>query len=202
MLKPALLTVGALAALFSAPTLTDAEARTLADGEVFQIDAAHSSVLFKVTHLSVAPFYGRFNALEGSFRVDSKSPENSMFEVRIPADSIDSNNERRDGHLKSPDFFAAKEHPTITLKSTKVEKKADDVYRVTADLTIRGKTESIEFDAHHSGTAKVNDTFGLRSGYHATFTIDRTKFGVNYAANSKVLSNDVEITVAVEGAKK
>ena len=196
--------IAAIAA-FGNPTINDAAVDTgsapagASSAQDFVIDGLHSSVLFRVQHLKAAPFYGRFNAIEGRFCVDPEDLDESFFEVTIPVDSVDTANEKRDDHLKSGDFFAAKEFPKITLKSTAVEKAGADRYTVTADLTLRGETHPVTVDVVHTGTAEISERFGLRCGYEATFTFDRTRFGMDFYADQGVLGTDVKVTVAVEG---
>ncbi|MEO0481270.1 MAG: YceI family protein [Planctomycetota bacterium] len=199
MLKPTFLCAAALAAVFSTAPTTGEDARLRADGQRFQIDPSHSTVLFRVQHLKSAPFYGRFNEISGEFTIDSEDPENSSLQVTIPVASIDSNNGKRDEHLRSSDFFSAKEFDTITLRSTSVEKASEESYRVTGELTLRGETRELVFVVNHTGTAELSPNFGLRSGYETTFTIDRTDYGMDYYAEQGVLGKDVQITVAIEG---
>jgi polyisoprenoid-binding protein YceI len=166
---------------------------------IFQIDALHSSVVFRVKHLEVSYFYGRFNRIEGSFRVDDEDPTRSFIEIEVPTDSVDSNSADRDRHLKSQDFFSAKEFPTINFKSKKIEKKEKDLFEVEGELTFRGKTKNLRFEARHTGTGKVNDRFGLRSGYEAVIDIKRSDFGDVYGVKGKVLGDEVRLIVAIEG---
>ena len=159
-----------------------------------------SSALFRIKHLDAAYFYGRFNEITGTFKVDDQDLDKSYVRIEIPTESVDSNNEARDKHLKSQDFFSAKEFPTITFKSTKIEKVGDDSYKVTGELTFRGVTKTITFGAQHTGTGEVNPRFGLRSGYEATLEIKRSEFGVKYGLEGSVLADAVRLIVALEGA--
>lgn len=185
-----------------APAEGGAPVETRAAAQEFAIDAGHSSAMFRVMHLGVTPFWGRFNRLEGRFRVDPESPDESFIEVSIPAASIDTNSGNRDKHLKSPDFFNAAEHPNLTFKSSKVEATGEDRFRVTGVLEIRGKAKEIKIDVEHVATRDAGDRFGLRSGYETRFTIDRTDFGVNYGVDSGALGKDVELIIALEGMVK
>src|SRR3954454_2565602 len=106
--------------------------------DTYQLDPVHSSVLFKVRHLNVTDFYGRFNDLSGTVTFDEAGPANNSVQLQIKADSLDTHNEKRDQHLKSPDFFNVKQFPAIAFKSTKVEKLADNSYKVTGNLTLHG----------------------------------------------------------------
>lgn len=164
----------------------------------FQIDGVHSSIMFRVKHLDVCYFYGRFNKMKGSFQVDDADLGKSFIKMEVPVDSVDTNSSNRDKHLKSQDFFNATEFPKISFESTRVEKSGDS-YRVTGDLTLRGVKKSITFKARHTGTGKVSDRFGLRSGYEAVIDIKRSDFGVTYGVKGDLVGDDVRIMVAVEG---
>lgn len=167
--------------------------------DFYEIDNGHSTAIFRVKHLGVSYFYGRFNELKGSFTFAKGDPTGLTLNVEIKAASIDTNDERRDQHLKGPDFFHAKRYKTISFKSTKVTKAKDKIYRVTGDLTLHGKTRSITADVEHVGAGK-----GLRSGYHAgfetTFSIKRTDFGMDYMVGG--LGDDIRIIVSIEGIRQ
>ena len=165
----------------------------------FDVDPVHSSILFRVKHLEVSYFYGRFKEVSGSFQVDENNPAKSTIALKVSAESVDSNSEGRDRHLKSQDFFSAKEFPFISFKSTKIEKAGENAYRVTGDLTYRGVTRSIRFQAEHTGTASVSPRFGLRSGYEAILDIKRSDFGDTYGIKDKVLSDALRLIISIEG---
>ncbi len=190
-----------LAAMFALPS-AESSTSTITEGrsaQEFVIDGGHSSVLYRIKHLSASPFWGRFNEVSGSLRVDDDKLDESFIRVEVPTASVDSNDENRDKHLRSQDFFAAKEFPKLTFESSKIEKTGDDTYRVTGDLTLRGKSKELTFEAKHTGTAKVMDRFGLRCGYEATLEFDRTEFGITYGAKGGVLGETVRVVIAIEG---
>ena len=112
--------------------------------------------------------------------------------------SVTTGSPDRDKHLKSQDFFNAKEYPTITFQSTKIE-KAGEGYKVTGDLTLRGVTKKVNAKARHTGTANLMERFGLRTGYEATLDIDRTDFGMDYWAEGGAIGSKVQIIIALEG---
>lgn len=145
----------------------------------WQIDNTHSQVTFSVRHMMVTTVKGQFKVLSGKLEIDEQHPENSWVEAEVDAASIDTRDERRDGHLRSPDFFDAANYPTITFKSTKVEAVGDHEYRVSGDLTIHGVTKQVSFDAEYSGQLK--DPYGMqRAGLSAKATINRKDFGLNW----------------------
>jgi polyisoprenoid-binding protein YceI len=167
--------------------------------ETLNIDPVHSSIIFKIRHMGASNFYGRFNDASGSFTIDSANPANSKFDVTVKTGSVDTNNQERDDHLKSPDFFNAAEFPTITFKSSKVAKSSGDKLSVSGDLTVHGVTKPITVELTHTPGKKT--LMGHRGGFEAKFTIKRTDFGMDtYVANGG-LGEDVELIVSVEGVK-
>jgi polyisoprenoid-binding protein YceI len=164
--------------------------------EPFAVDAMHSSVMFRIKHLNVSYFYGRFNKVAGSFKIDGDATE---LDVTVDADSVDSNSADRDKHIKSQDFFSVKEFPSITFKSKSAKKIDGDKIEVTGDLTFRGVTKSV--------TVKVTPTGegpGMRggtvAGIETTLVINRSEFGMNYMP--KGLGEDVTLYIALEGSRK
>ncbi len=163
-------------------------------GETYQVDPIHSSVHFKVSHKGAGYVFGRFNELSGTFNLDRKNPANSSVELTVKAGSVDTGFEKRDQHLASPDFFNAKQFPTITFKSTKVKPTGKETAQVTGDLTLLGKTRPVTVSVRHSGTN------GDLAGFETTFKIKRTDWGMKFMAGP--LGDEVELMVAVEGGKK
>ena len=160
----------------------------------YQIDPVHSSVVFGVKHLGVAWFYGTFNEVKGSFTLDEKEPAKSTVEIEIPVASIDTRSEKRDGHLKSADFFSADEFPTIRFKSTKVA-KAKDGYQVDGDLTLHGVTKPISFVTTLVGTSQEK---GTRTGFGVDTTIRRSEFGMTFMLPDG-LGDEVRLLFGIEG---
>jgi polyisoprenoid-binding protein YceI len=166
--------------------------------DTFEIDPVHSSVLFKVRHLNVADFYGRFNEIKGTVSFDKDSPEKSSVTAEVPIESVDTHNDKRNQHLKSPDFFNAKQFPNISFKSTKVEKAGDD-FKVTGDFTLHGVTKSITVEFEKVGEGKgMQGEF--RAGGKTEFKIKRSDYGMNFMLNG--IGDEVEITISLEGVKK
>lgn len=176
-----------------------APARAAAAAEPYTIDGVHSAVVYRITHMGVAPFYGRFNKFGGTFTWDESNPEAMSIDAKIDAESVDSNNANRDKHLKSPDFFNVKEHPEITFKS-KSAKKVSDGVEVTGDLTMLGKTKEVTAKVVPVG-AKTTER-GSLAGFDMQIKIKRSEFGMNYGIENGAVSDVVELTVAVEGVKQ
>ena len=158
-------------------TATDPTART----GTYAIDPTHSRIGFVARHAMVTKVRGSFNEFEGSGHFDAENPANSHLALIIQANSIDTRNEDRDGHLKSNDFFDMETYPEIKFASTAVEKVDDDNYRVTGDLTIKDVTKPVTVDFEYTGTA-VDPYQNQRIGFDGSTTVNRKDWGVNWNA--------------------
>lgn len=165
----------------------------------WQIDATHSQVTFSVRHMMVSTVKGHFDVLRGQLHIDEEHPENSWVEAEADAASINTRDERRDGHLRSADFFDAEKYPLITFKSTKVESRGDDEYRITGDLTMHGVTRQETFTAEYQGQLK--DMYGMqRAGLTIKGAINRKDFDLNWNValeSGGVLVSD-KVTIEIE----
>jgi polyisoprenoid-binding protein YceI len=170
----------------------------------YTIDPSHSQVGFNVRHFfSRVP--GRFNEFEGTVTYDDKDVTKSAVDVTIKTASIYTNNERRDNHLRSADFFAADSFPTITFKSTKITPASEGKYKVDGNLTIRGITKPVTLETSFLGAGNVGQA-GMRAGWEASTTINRKDFNVLWNRTldqgGTMLSDDVAIQIGVEGMKR
>jgi polyisoprenoid-binding protein YceI len=147
----------------------------------WEIDAIHSHVAFSIRHLMVSTVRGRFNVMRGKLNIDESNPINSWVEAEVDAASVDTQNEQRDAHLRSTDFFDTEKYPTITFKSTQVEHTGGQEYKVTGDLTMHGVTKSVTFDAEYGGQSNIT-RMGLRAGLTARTKINRKDFGLGWGA--------------------
>ena len=166
--------------------------------EPFQVDPVHSSVLFRVKHMNASYTYGRFNEIGGKFAVDEADPGKSIFDLSVKGESIDTASAARDKHLKGPDFFNAKQFPTITFKSKSVTKSAAG-YDVAGDLTLHGVTRPVTFKLAVTGTAKGMKGESL-SGVEASTVLKRSDFGMTFMVGP--VGDEVQVTVALEGSRK
>ena len=198
VLAGALSLLAGSALLAALPTPTEA-ARPAAAAETYAIDADHSAILFRTGHLGVSDAWGRFNVFSGSFTYDADKPENMSVTVEVQADSIDTNVEKRDEHLRSADFFNAKQFPKLTFASKRIAKQSDGVYTLTGDLTLLGKTQSVETEFRVIGFMESELT-GARRGASTEFTISRKDFGMTYGGD--MLGDEVLVTVALEGIRQ
>lgn len=165
----------------------------------YKIDPVHTSAIFGVKHQSVSNFYGRFNKAEGTFNIDPADPSKSFVDITIDTGSVDTANGNRDKHLKSGDFFAATEFPSMTFKSKSFKKTGEGTYDVTGDLTIRGTTKEINATVTDTGRGK-----GMRggevAGFETKFNIKRSDYGVSFMVGP-ALGDDVMILFSAEGGK-
>src|SRR5699024_3373917 len=149
---------------------------TTATKTLWNIDPTHSEVQFKVKHLVISTVTGSFGTYDGKIEAEGDNFENAKAVFTADIDSISTNNEDRDQHLKSDDFFNAEQHPQLKFESTNVDKTGEGEYTVTGDLTIRDTTKEIELDVVHGGT--VGDQYGqTKAGFEVTGSINRKEFG-------------------------
>ncbi|MEN3001487.1 MAG: YceI family protein [Armatimonadota bacterium] len=166
----------------------------------YRVDPVHSFVIFRVKHMNTAYAYGRFNSFSGRIVVDERNPANSSVEFEIDANSVDTGNSQRDDHLRSPDFFNARQFPKITFKSTSVRRLNNNTLEVKGNLTMRGVTRPLTVRVTYVGKGR-NARGQEIIGFETTFTIQRSQFGVSYGLNGG-LADEVRVTVAVEAIRQ
>ena len=165
------------------------------------VDPTHAEVAFAVKHLMIATTRGRFGTVQGTVELDEASPAAAKIDVTIDVSSIDTRQEQRDNHLRSPDFFDAANFPTMHFVSKRREGDLDDEFRATGDLTIRGTTKEVTLDVKAEG--RVRDPWGNdRAGFSATGKISRTAFGLMWnqmlEAGGVAVGDEVKISIDVE----
>lgn len=154
---------------------------TTATKTLWKIDPTHSEVQFKVKHLVISTVTGSFGSYDGKIEADGDNFENAKASFTADIDSISTNNEDRDQHLKSDDFFNAEEYPQLKFESTNFEKAGEGKYKVTGDLTIRDVTKEVELDVVHGGT--VTDQYKqTKAGFEVEGAINRKEFGLTWDA--------------------
>jgi polyisoprenoid-binding protein YceI len=163
-----------------------------------RIDAVHSSVIFSIKHMGIATFYGRFNQIGGTVNWNPNDPANSSFVLEIPVASVDTNNNGRDRHLRSPDFFNEDEFSTITFRSTRIEKTGDNAYRVAGNLNLHGVERPLTVDLKQTGETTHPRSGNKLVGLETTFTIKRTDFRMNYGVEQGALGDEVGLIIALE----
>jgi polyisoprenoid-binding protein YceI len=168
--------------------------------DTWNIDTSHTQAAFSVKHLMISTVRGDFDKTTGKVVIDDADLTRSTVEATIDAASISTRDEKRDGHLKSADFFDVAKFPTLTFKSTKVE-KAGEGLKVTGDLTMHGVTKPVVLDV--TGPSKeIKDPMGnFRRALVATTKLNRKDFGVSYGPDA-VVSDLVTITIESELIKE
>jgi polyisoprenoid-binding protein YceI len=186
------LTVAATAFLFAANFATAFAPTNWA------LDASHSNVNFTVDYLVVSEVDGRFGKVEGTMQSTKEDFSDAKATISIDVNSINTDNEKRDGHLKSPDFFDAANHPTITFKANSFKKVKGAQYKVSGDLTMRGVTKKITMDAQHLGNKKDGNG-NMRSFWKTNFAVNRQDYGVSWknttAAGEAVVGDEVRLKI-------
>lgn len=172
---------------------------------IWKIDQAHSEIKFKVKHLVISTVTGRFNEFSGTVKTGKEDFSDAKIYFEALIDSIDTNNEQRDAHLKSADFFDASNHPKLTFLSKSVKKISESNFEITGDMTIRGTTKEIRLNAEYNGTVKG---FGGAevAGFEITGKLNRFDFGLKWNTLTEtggiVVGEEVKIEIAVELQKQ
>ncbi|MHC5004556.1 MAG: YceI family protein [Planctomycetota bacterium] len=187
-----------------ARSLATAAPAVLENATTYTVDNVHSSTVFRISHMGVANFWGRFNRISGTYSFHPNHLDKSSFAIDIDTESIDTNSERRDGHLKSPDFFNAKEFPTIEFRSTKVERDGDsddpNDYTLTGELKMHNVVKRIRAKLKWIDAKETRQ--GFKSGFEAVFSIKRTDFGMDMYVEEGGLGDRVRVIVAIEGVRQ
>ncbi len=163
----------------------------------YAVDGVHSSVSFKVSHVGLSWIHGRFNEFSGTFVLDPDAAKCS-FGLSIKAESVDTNNVKRDEHLRPPDYFNVKQFPALTFKSTAVQ-AVKDGYQVTGDLTLHGVTKPVTFTL--LGGKKGEFPKGIkRTGFTTELMLKRSEFGMDKGLEA--VGDEVHIAISVSCTKK
>jgi polyisoprenoid-binding protein YceI len=169
----------------------------------YKIDSVHSEVTFKIKHLMISNVSGNFTKFDGEINANNSDLSDAVFSFEADIDSINTNNEQRDGHLKSADFFDVENHPKLSFKSTSFTKKGDD-YELVGDFTLRGVTKSVQLNAEYFGSA-VDPYGNEKHGFEISGKISRKEFGLEFNiitdAGNIVLSDDVKLLVNAQFSK-
>ncbi len=196
---------------FPAPQVTTAPAPipqkapgkgTDAKPENYKIDIVHSTAIFAATHLKLSTFFGRFNHVGGSFVFDPADPEKSQIRLKIRADSLDTNDPKRDRHAKSPDFLDAKQFRWIRFRSKTIKRvggKDSKDYVVKGSLSLHGEKKEIEVQVKIIGAGK-DPWGGYRRGFEAHTTIKRSDFGMKFMLGA--LSDTIRLSFGIEGIRQ
>ncbi|EUJ23797.1 hypothetical protein PGRAN_06804 [Listeria grandensis FSL F6-0971] len=173
--------------------------------EKWNVDPAHSSIEFQVKHMMVSKVKGVFKDFSANLSLDPEDLTTASLNFTVDAASIDTHQEARDGHLKSPDFFDVENHPSITFKSTKIEAGGGNEYKVTGDLTIRAITKTITLDVEYEGTSKDPMSGNMVAGFEGTGKFNRKDFELNYndvlETGGVLIGDEVKLNIQIEVSK-
>lgn len=168
------------------------------------IDPMHSEVQFKIKHLVISTVTGSFRKFEGKAITEGPDFNNARVSISIDVKSIDTNQQQRDGHLQSGDFFSADLYPTIDFESTSFEKRSGNDYRMRGNLTLKGVTKPIELNVEYGGSE--NDGHGnIKHGFEVTGTVNRMEFGMTWNKLTDTgglgLGEDIKLVVNIQVSK-
>jgi polyisoprenoid-binding protein YceI len=169
----------------------------------WKLDKTHSNVKFTVSHMVVSEVEGSFKMFDGSLVASKADLSDAVINFSVDVASVNTDNEKRDGHLRSDDFFNVEKYPKMTFVSKSMKPLGGNKYALTGDLTIRDVTKSVTFDVTYGG--QVNTGRGTKAGFKARTTIDRLAFGHKYnqlVEAGSVVGKDVEITIFAEMDKQ
>lgn len=171
----------------------------------WKVDQSHSSVSFSVSHLMISEVDGKFNSFEGNVSSTKNDFSGANISFTIDVSSIDTDNEQRDGHLKSEDFFYTEKHSQITFKSSSFKKRKGNNYTLKGILTMRGVSKKVSFDVIFKGTAK--DGYGnTRAGFLIKGILNRIDYGVAWNAKTEqgslTVGEDVNLAIKLELIKQ
>jgi polyisoprenoid-binding protein YceI len=173
--------------------------------EVYDIDPAHFSVVFSVSHMKMSYTYGIFRQAQARVVLDRENPAASQFQLSIKADSIDTNNAQRDNHLKSPDFFNVAQYPTIDFQSTSVvldsRPQQGIVYQVTGNLTMHGVTRQVTLPIQLLGEG-VGQDGKPKAGFLTQTELKRSDFGITTFLENDAVGDAIGITISFESARQ
>ncbi len=174
---------------------------TTPDAGTWKADASHSNINFSIVHLGISDVDGSFKKFDAKFTSSKEDFTDAVFEFTADINSISTNDEKRDGHLKSPDFFDAAKFATITFKSKTVKKVADKKYKIIGELTMHGVTKLIDLDAIiASGTNPMSKKAVV--GVRISGSLNRSTFGIAATMPATMLSEEVAIKGSAEFGKE
>ena len=179
----------------------------LAAPTTWDIDPAHSSAGFSVRHMMVSTVRGDFGKLTGTVTIEGTDWKTAVVDASVDVNTINTREAKRDGHLKSPDFFDVAKYPTITFKSTKVDVGAGGAIKLMGNLTMHGVTKPVTFDVQPISKEYKNPSGQIVIGTSATTKLDRKAFGLNWnkpveQAGGVLVGDDVNVTLDLELDKK
>lgn len=171
----------------------------------YKVDPAHSQIMFRIKHLGISSVTGRFDKFEGTFSFEPSNIAASKAQATIDVNSINTNQEKRDKHLRTPDFFDVVRFPKMTYTSKAVKDLGNKKFQITGDLEMHGIKKEVTVDAEYVGSAK-GPSGDERAAFLATAKLNRKDFGLKWnditETGGVLVGDDVTITIEVEGVKE
>ncbi len=202
-MTPTLLGLIGLIIPFAAPAASSTDGQKSAEVATYEVDLAHSEITFRVRHLGISTVTGNFGKFGATVSMDPSDIKTLRAKAMIEAASINTNNERRDEHLRSADFFEAEMHPEIVFESREVRNVNGSKFELVGDLTMRGVTRSVVLQAEMTGPSTLMGR--ERIAFSASGEINRTDFGLNWnrvvEAGSLVVSEEVRFEIEVAAVR-
>lgn len=169
----------------------------IAAPQSYTFDMGHSRIFFDINHRGFSTMLGRFSDFGGTFSFDAENPSASSLDITIDPASIDMFHAGLNDHMKTADFFDVAEHPQMRFVSERVEPVGEDRFKVHGRFTMLGQTHPLSFDVSLNQTGQTRDGAPM-AGFTATGTLDRTRYGMNYAA--PVIGTDVSFRIEIEAS--
>ncbi|MGI9511191.1 MAG: YceI family protein [Geminicoccaceae bacterium] len=193
----------AVGALLLAGGIAVSPAESRAEPATFVFDPTHTYITFFVSHIGFSDLAGMFLESEGSFVYDEEAKELQSAEITIKTDSVFTNHDKRDEHLRGADFLNAGEFPEMTFIFTGADKLSDTEGKVTGDLTLLGVTKPVTLDVTYNKAG--NYPFGdghYALGFDATGSFKRSDFGMSYGVDGDIVGDEIKLVIGVEGIRQ
>ena len=171
-----------------------------ASADTYDVDAVHSSVMFRAKRMGVVYVYGRFNEFAGTIDMTGEDVGTGKVSLEVKTSSIDTGNQRRDDHLRNPDFFNSTQLPTMKFESTGVKPGSGNTFEVTGNLTLHGVTKPVTATAEKVGSGKDPRSSKTLVGFEAKFTIKRSDFDMKYQVGP--LSDEVDVHISLHAVAR
>lgn len=175
-------------------------APALAAAETYDIDAVHSAVMFRAKRMGIAYVYGRFNEYAGTIDLEGEDVVSGKLALEVKMSSVDTGNQRRDDHLRSPDFLDAAQFPVMRFESTGIRAVGDGEYEITGNLTLHGVTKPVTAVVEKVGSGKDPQAGQNLIGFEGELTLERSDFGIDFM-NGPV-SDEIEVQIALQAVAR
>jgi len=170
-------------------------------GQTWSLDKSHAKLGFSITHLMISDVEGSFNSFDATITSSKDDFSDAVIELKADVNSVDTDNDQRDEHLRNPDFFDAAKYPSMTFKSKSFKKVADNKYKLVGDLTLHGVTKPVELDVIIKGPAEHPYSKKTVAGFKATGVLKRSDFLISKDTPSAMLSDEITIVANAEFVK-